>query len=99
VTSLVIAETHRRLLFDHGYEAADRFLTAVYGAEATIVRPTEVDEHEAVRLLRKYSDLGLTLCDALTVAVMSRLGIVRVFTYDRAHFLPVGLITVPPLDI
>jgi predicted nucleic acid-binding protein len=99
VTSPIIAETHRRLLFKHGYQAAARFLTAVYGSDTTIVRPTEVDEDEAVRLVRKYSDLRLTLCDALTMAVMSRLRISRVFTYDHRHFLPVGLVPVPPLDI
>ena len=99
VTSLVIAETHRRLLFDHGYEAADRFLAATYGGEAIVVRPTQVDEVQAVRLIRKYSDLRLTFCDAISMAVMLRLGILRAFTYDRAHFWAVGFITVPPLDL
>jgi len=99
VTSLVIAETHRRLLFDYGHQAADRFLAATYGGEAIVVRPTIVDEAEAVRLFRKYSDLRLTLCDALTMAVMLRLGILRVFTYDRKHFCAVGFIVVPPLDL
>lgn len=99
VTSAVIAETHRRLLFRHGYEAADRFLMAVYAGEATIVRPTEDDEDEAVRLLRKYSDLRLTFCDALTMAVMIRMSVVLAFTYDHRHFWAVGFIAVPPLNI
>lgn len=99
VTSPVIAETHRRLLFDYGYETADRFLMAIYGGEATIVRPAEADEDAAVRLLRKYSGLKLTFCDALTMAVMIRMSIARAFTYDHAHFRAVGLIAVPPLDI
>lgn len=99
VTSPVIAETHRLLLFRYGYEAAARFLMATYGGEATIERPTEDDEDKALRLLRKYSDLGLTFCDALTIAVMIRMSIARAFTYDHAHFRAVGLITVPPLDI
>jgi len=99
VTSPVIAETHHRLLFDYGYEAADRFLAAVFGGEATIVRPTEVDELEAARLIRKYADLKLTFCDAISMTVMLRLGILRVFTYDRKHFCAVGFIAIPPLDL
>jgi len=99
VTSAVIVEAHRRLLFDYDYETADRFLGYAYAGQTIIIRPTQVDESEAVSLLRKYSGLRITLCDALTMAVMFRLGVVRAFTYDRSHFWAVGLITVPPLDI
>jgi predicted nucleic acid-binding protein len=99
VTSTVIVEAHRRLLFDYGYETADRFLGCVYAGETIIVRPTQVDESEAVTLLRKYPDLRITLCDALTMTVMLRLGVIRAFTYDCVHFWAVGLIAVPPLDM
>ena len=100
VTSTIIAESHRRVLFKHGRQAADRFLGAVYaGGAATIVRPDANDEREAMRFIDKYSDLNLTLCDALTFSVMLRLGIKRAFTYDRRDFWAVGIIVVPPLDI
>jgi predicted nucleic acid-binding protein len=99
VTSTVMAETHRRLLFDHGRDAALRFLRGLYRGDTTIVRPEEQDERSAVEIIERYADLRLSLCDALTSAVMLRLGVKRVFTYDRAHFLPIGFVTVPPLDV
>ena len=99
VTPFVIAETHRRLLFDHGYQVAERFLAVIHGGEATVTRPTHDDEADAVQLIRQYSALRLTFCDAVGMTVMLRLGILRAFTYDRAHFWAVGFIAVPPLDL
>ena len=101
ITSQVVTETHRRLLFDFGQNAASSFLGLVYSGSSglNIVRPSEEDESEAIRLIRKYESLKLTLCDALSFAVMLRLGILRAFTYDRNHFWTVGFVVVPPLDI
>ena len=99
VTLTVVAETHRRLLFDHGRDVALRFLADLYSGDTAVVRPEEQDERSAVGLIGKYADLRLTLCDALTCAIMFRLGIMRAFTYDHNHFHPIGFITVPPLDL
>jgi len=86
-------------LFDHGYQVAERFLAVIHGGEATVTRPTHDDEADAVQLIRQYSALRLTFCDAVGMTVMLRLGILRAFTYDRAHFWAVGFIAVPPLDL
>jgi len=99
VTVTVIAEAHRRVLFDFGQRQADAFVTEAYSGSLLLVRPSEDDETEAIRLMRKYSDLQLTFCDGLSLAVMLRLGIPRAFTYDHRHFRAVGFIVVPPLDI
>lgn len=99
VTPGVVSETHRRLLFDHGRRAAWDFLVELYSSQTTIVRPDEHDERAAMRLIDKYADVRLTFCDALTSAIMLRLGAKRVFTYDRSHFWAVGLIAIPPLDL
>jgi len=99
VTSDVIVESHRRLLFDHGRQLGNQFLEEVYRSDIEVIRPREKDEQEAIQLIQKYADLDLTFCDAITFSVMLRLGIVRAFTHDRNHFWAVGFITVPPLDI
>jgi predicted nucleic acid-binding protein len=97
VTSFVIAETHRRILLDYGKRAADDFLNHVYGGYFKVVRPQEEDESEARNLIAKYADKALSFCDALTASVMLRLGILKVFTYDRKHFCSIGFEAIPPI--
>ena len=99
VTSAVIIEAHRRFLFDHGWQTAVGFLEDVYNGQTIIVRPDEEDERNARRLIQKYSDQDLTLCDALTFVVMFRLGIERAFTYDNNHFWTVGFVAIPPFYV
>lgn len=99
VTSTVLVETHRRFLFDFGQREARRFLDQAYSGAMNIVRPSDSDETEAIRLLDRYADLRMTFCDALSMAVMLRIGIARAFTSDRRHFSAALFIVVPPLDI
>ena len=99
VTSTVIVETHRRFLFDFGYGAAKHFLERAYSGGFNILRPTPGDEEQAMQLLDRYADLEMTLCDAISMAVMLRIGILRAFTYDRRHFSAALFIVVPPLDM
>ena len=95
----VIIEAHRLLLFKEGTDTANLFLEEVYGGTTQLIRPEEEDERKARELIHKYADLSLTLCDALTSAIMLRLGIVKVFTYDHRHFGAIGFITIPPLFV
>lgn len=92
VTSLTIAETHRRLLHHDriGREGARRFLCSMYDDSINIVRPQEADEQAALAYLDRYSDQDLTLADAVILAVCHRLGVLRVFTYDW-HLTLTGL--------
>ena len=47
-----------------------------------VVAFENVDEVEAVRILRRYEDQVFSFHDALCFAVMKRIGVYRVFTFD-----------------
>lgn len=103
-TSVVITETHKRLLFDISQNVATSFLDRIYSGRlyscsVKIIRPALEDETSAIKLVKQYSALKLTFCDALSFTIMLRLGIIRAFSYDRRDFEAVGFIVIPPLDI
>lgn len=52
------------------------------------------DESEALSLIRKYSSVRLSFHDALCAAVMLRLGIYRIFSFD-ADFYTFGFELIP----
>ena len=93
-----IYETHHRLLFDLGPNRARRFLEAVYDGLTNIVRTIDEDEKEARRLIDRYGALRLTLTDAVSMAVMTRLRIGACFSFD-VHFLQAGYIRIPPFHL
>lgn len=93
-----IYESHRRFLFDYGQIVAERFLEEIYDGSIKVVRTVEEDEQEAIRLIRRYSDLKLTMTDAVNMAVMIRLGIAVSFSFDR-HYLQAGFIRIPPFHL
>lgn len=95
VTTPTIAEAHRRLLFKIGRDQARTALDAFYDGSLNIVQSTSDDEIEAIRTLRRYRSVDLTLGDALAMAAMVRLGIRTVFSFD-SDFLVAGFIRVPP---
>lgn len=43
----------------------------------------EIDEQKTLNLLRKYKDEKLSFHDALCASIMLRLGLYRVFTFDK----------------
>jgi predicted nucleic acid-binding protein len=98
VSVATILESHRRFLFDFGRMAAARFIENIYDGSVNIIRLIEEDEHEAKRLLSRYEGLGMTISDAVNMAVMTRLGIAVSFSYDR-HFLQAGFIRIPPFHL
>jgi len=93
-----IYESHRRILFDLGQSSAERFLDRVFDGSANIARTAIEDEQEARKLIGKYTALQLTLTDAANMALMIRLGIAAVFSFDR-HFLQAGFIRIPPFHL
>lgn len=95
-TTLVIAETHRRLLYDHGKSLAFSFLSGIFASNTMIIRHDKPEDAVAKDLVCQYWDLNLPFCDAVSFAVMLKLGIFKSFTYDRNHFWAVGFITYPP---
>jgi predicted nucleic acid-binding protein len=97
ITTLTIAETHRRLLYQPhlGYPQALNFLQNVYDGSTNIVRPLEEDELRAMEYVKQFSDQKLTFTDTINMAVMRRLGLRKVFSFDW-HFGLLGFQVVPP---
>ncbi len=88
-TSFVVAETHALFLARLGHKHATAFLRPVRQSSTTIVRPSMADEGRAYAIVFQYVDKGFSLTDALSFAVMERLGITHAFTFDR-HFAQYG---------
>ncbi len=93
-----IYEAQRRILFDLGQQVATQFLDQIYDGTLNIEQTLSKDEQEARALIKKYASLKLTLTDAANMAVMIRLGVAMVFSFDR-HFLQAGFIRIPPFYI
>jgi len=96
VTPLIIAETQRRLLYkpELGIPVATRFLEGMYEGFAQIIRSNEEDERQALVYIQRYADQKLTLTDAVSMAVMKRLGLRYVFSFDW-HFTLLGFQMLP----
>lgn len=73
-----------------GYRyAADR-IDDLYASESIDVLPsTRDDEIEAIRWMRKYADKEISFTDCVSFALMRRLRIRTVFSFDR-HFRDAG---------
>lgn len=99
VTTLTIAETHRRLLYKPhlGILPALRFLEGIFDGSTNLIRPTEEDEKQAVEYIRRFDDQDLTFTDVMSMAVMKGLGLHRVFTFDW-HFTLLGFRVIPPIQ-
>jgi len=77
-----LLEAYSLVLFRMGTNAAFKWLT--YMADASLVNPTPEDYREAVARVRTLPDQRITLFDAVTAVMATRLG-VQVWTYDH-HF-------------
>jgi len=93
-TNYVLAETHALLLAREGRDVA---LDGLRGIDrgAAVVRAAEEDEQRARSILERYRDKTFTLTDAISFAVMERLGIGFAFTFDR-HFAQYGFALLEP---
>jgi predicted nucleic acid-binding protein len=58
-----------------------------------IVHGTQDDEARAIAILRDHQDKAYSFCDALSFAVMERLGVTEVIAFDR-HFREYGRLTI-----
>lgn len=95
-SNFVLAESHALLLSRLGSSHARRFLQSVLQGRVVVERVTEVDEERARRILFRYLDKTYTYTDSTSFALMERLGIGHVFTFDR-HFAQYGFSMVPAL--
>lgn len=96
VSNFTIAESHRRILQSFGPRRAFQFLQLFDNGDVTVERALVIDEEQAKTYLSKYDDQDISLNDAISFAIMKRLGIGKAFSFD-IHFRLVGFITVPPL--
>jgi uncharacterized protein len=86
-SDMVISETHKWLIH-HGRPASKSFkaLKALAQQEITHIIPIEqADRTKAIELVKKYTDQKLSYTDAVSVALMRRLKIKQIFSFDM-HF-------------
>lgn len=90
-TNAVVFETHALLLnrARAGRDKALEFLGLVEADSFFVVRVSKGDEERAIALVRAHVDKSYSLCDALSFAVMERLGIKEAVAFDR-DFLSYG---------
>jgi uncharacterized protein len=94
-TNFVLAETHALILTRiNRHVAADALVEL--RASQIIVRVRPRDERRAEEIIAQYDDKNFTFTDATSFAVMERLGLTQVFTFDH-HFAQFGW-RVLPLD-
>jgi predicted nucleic acid-binding protein len=94
-TNLVVAETHALVLARRGRLGAWRVLERIDRSTTTVIHPTEDDELRTRLILVTYDDKSFTLTDAISFAVIERLGLSAAFTFDR-HFAQYGLAILTP---
>ena len=83
-TNFVLAEIHALVLHRLGRTPALRALSNIRSSPATqIVRVTAADEVRAWAIITQYTDKLFSYTDATSFAVMERLGLTQVFTFDR----------------
>jgi uncharacterized protein len=94
-TNFIVAETHAVMLRRDGRISALRMIDRIVRAVEYIERVTEADEERAVGILRQYDDNLFSYTDATSFAVMERLRLTDVFTFDR-HFEQFGFSPLKP---
>ncbi len=87
ITTLVVAEAHALLLSTLGYLVARAWLE---GLCWPVERATAEDEVRAVEIISSFSDKTFSYTDAVTFAVMERLGLKTALAFDK-HFAQFGL--------
>ena len=88
-TNILLIEAHALLLSELGIDRAGQFIRAIRAGNTVIVRARASDEERAEQILFRYTDKDFSFADAISFAVMERLGIQLVFTFDH-HFEQYG---------
>ncbi|HXG22434.1 MAG TPA: PIN domain-containing protein [Methylomirabilota bacterium] len=91
-SNFVLSETHALVLTRLGRDLAADWLRDV---PAAVVRVTAQDEAKAKQILFRYRDKEFSYCDATSFAVMERLRLRHVMSFDP-HFTQYGKFTVVP---
>ncbi len=88
-TNAVLIELHGLILNRMDRDTAERVLEALYASATRIFRATERDETRARQIIHQQQDKEYTFTDAISFAVMQRLHLRQVWTYDH-HFAQFG---------
>ncbi|MGD8212580.1 MAG: PIN domain-containing protein [Desulfobacterales bacterium] len=89
-SNFVLDETFTLLGRRAGYDFAAQRARNIYASEwLKILRSEKNDELRAIDYFEKYSDHRLSFTDCISIALMQRKKIKRVFTFDH-HFLIFG---------
>ncbi|MGD8296382.1 MAG: PIN domain-containing protein [Desulfobacterales bacterium] len=89
-SNFVLDETFTLLGRRAGYDFAAQRARNIYASEwLKILRSEKNDELRAIDYFEKYSDHCLSFTDCISIALMQRKKIKRVFTFDH-HFLIFG---------
>src|SRR5215216_3703071 len=94
-TNFIVAETHALVLSRNGRAAALAALDHIDRSTTHIERITAADEVHARSILEQYDDKTYSYTDATSFAVMERLHVTDVFTFDR-HFAQYGFSPLKP---
>jgi predicted nucleic acid-binding protein len=94
-SNFVLDETFTLLGRRAGYGFAVQRAKNIYASQAlTICRPDQKDEINAVQFFGKYADQHVSFTDCISIVLMKREKIHRVFSFDR-HFEFAGFHVVP----
>jgi predicted nucleic acid-binding protein len=80
-------ETYTRARYLLGFDAALQAHDLLRGKEIVPVLFTEYDEAQARLTLEKYREHKLSFHDALLACVMKRVGVYKVFSFDRDFYI------------
>lgn len=75
-------EAFTRRLYDDSLPSGLEIYDFLTGSPFKVIAFEHVDEVEALRILKRYRDQVFSFHDALCFAVMKRIGLYRVFTFD-----------------
>ena len=90
ITNYIEVETHALLLRKLGRTLAREWLLT---GGLPVIRVLPDEEDRAREIVARHGDKDLSLCDAISFAVLDLRGIRRAFAFDR-HFLQYGRIEV-----
>ena len=87
-TALVFAEIYAR--FSRNRLVREQFIRDIWENPVVRVEPVvQEDEVSALRILRQHSDKSFSFSDAVSFALMMRLGLQRAISFDK-HFRQFG---------
>lgn len=94
-TNAIVFEAHALVLTHVSRDAGRTFLKNLDSGSTTIIRVRKSDEDRARDIIFRYTDKDFSYTDALSFAVMERLGIRYTFTFD-SDFAQYGFTALTP---